>query len=253
LKTAKTLELEAIFRQQGFTAVKAEIWANFVRHVFQIYWDATDQLLTVPKWEEFKNKRGALGGPKKRRGKVNYIPVEDAITSEIGALVNLLRLELPVDHFLRLHEVNFEYEALVYSKTRAGRHSKKVDFRVCAQSGTGAPMIAIEAKPLTNTSDITNRYLNEEGIGCFFNSDSPYTDGPIGAMFAYTINDAGHSMRDDVYCAMNAFAPVPTAINKVSFSGDEWATCTTHFRSHGMQPIAILHVERLFPPVPETS
>lgn len=247
--TKANLDLETVFRQQGFTAVKAEVWANFVRHTFQVYWEATDLLLTTENWKEFKAKRGAIGKPKKLHGKLVSVPIEDSITSEIGYLADQLRIRLPDKHFLRVHEVKFDFEAFIHSKNQTGRYSRKVDFRVCAQTGIDAPMIAIEAKPLTKQSDIGSRYLEEEGIGCFFSAESPYTPGPLGAMFAYTVSDLNNSMRDELHSAMSAYLPKPTAINKVTFVNGEWVTCTSHSRDHDMLPIVILHVERMFPTV----
>lgn len=241
------VDLETLFRQQGFSPVKAEVWANFVRHTFQIYWEATDLLLKAENWNKFKAKRGAIGKPKKRQKKFVSVPIEDAITSEIGHLADTLRFNLPDKHFLRVHEVKFEFEAFIYSETRSGRHSRKVDFRVSAQTGSDAPMIAIEAKPLVNPSDIGSRYLGEEGIGCFFSAESPYTSGPLGGMFAYSINDLNKSMRDKLHSAMSVYLPKPTAINKVPLFNEEWVTCTSHSRDHDLQPIVILHVERIFP------
>lgn len=247
MKATDVKDLAEFFRQQGFTAVKAELWANFARHVFQIYWSAADQLLEQENWEAFKQKRGAVGKPKSVGKKVVQIPIEDAITSELGNFANLLRLGLPTRHFLRTHEVKFECEALVPSKTRAGRHSKKVDFRACAQTAVGAPEIAIEAKPITATGDIAGRYLGTEGIGCFFSAESAYTTGPLGAMLAYTITDPLVSMRDHVHSAMGLYKPSPEKVEKVLLTDSEWVTCTSHLRDHSMQPIAILHVERNFP------
>lgn len=247
------VDLETLFRQQGFSPVKAEVWANFVRHTFQIYWEAADLLLKAEYWSKFKTKRGAIGKPKKQKGKFFSVPIEDAITSEIGHLANTLRSSLPDKHFLRLHEVKFEFEAFIYSETRSGRHSRKVDFRVSAQTGGDAPSIAIEAKPLVNSSDIGSRYLAEEGIGCFFSAESAYTSGPLGGMFAYTVNDLNKSMKDELHSAMFAYLPKPTAINKIPLLNEEWVTCTSHSRNHDLQPILILHVERIFPAAENTA
>lgn len=246
-------DLETLFRQQGFSPVKAEVWANFVRHTFQIYWEATDLLLMTENWSKFIAKKGAKGKPKKHQKTVVSIPIEDAITSEIGHLANTLRSSLPDKHFLRLHEVKFEFEAFIYSETRSGRHSRKVDFRVSAQTGGDAPMIAIEAKPLVNPSDIGSRYLAEEGIGCFFSAESAYTSGPLGGMFAYTVNDSNTSMKDELHSAMSTYLPKPTAINKTLLLNEEWVTCTSHSRNHGLKPILILHVERIFPSAENTA
>ena len=250
MKSSEIQTLQKLFREQGFSIVKAEIWANFVRHVFHLYWRAADQLLMTECWDEFQLKRGALGKPKRKRGRQVQIPIEDAITSELGHFVQKLREELPSDHFLRAHEVNFECEALIKSRNRAGRSSKTADFRVAAQTGgENAPKIVIEAKPLITKGDIGGRYLAKEGLGCFFCADSVYTEGPLGAMFAYTIIDSAGSLRDEIHTALAAHRPAPTAVGKFSLHGGDWATCSTHPRDHGFIPIVIVHVERIFPTI----
>lgn len=246
--------LEKIFIDHGFSEVKAEIWAQFVRHVFQVYWQATDMLLTTQNWDAFKVKRGALSKPKKSRGKVIQAPIEDALTSEIGYFANQIRIGLPTNHFLRLHEVCFECEALIYSENRAGRHSRTADFRVSAQTGgTQAPGIVIEAKPLLTNGDIANRYMSEEGLGCFFCADSVYTKGPLGAMFAYTVTDTNASLRNDLHLAVTTRLPKPKSVTKARLNSRDWATCSAHTRDHELEPILIVHVERMFPTVPEST
>lgn len=254
MNSSEIQTLQKIFREQGFSIVKAEIWAQFVRHVFQLYWSATDQLLTAEKWDAFKIKRGALSTSKKKRGKVVRIPIEDAITTELGHFVDVLQLNLPLDHFLRQHHVQFEYEKPIYSLERAGRHSKTVDFMVSAKiGGKDAPNIVIEAKPLISKGDIKGRYLAEEGLGCFFSADSPYTVGPLGAMFAYTMNDPECSLRDEIHTAVGEHLPRPTSVRKISFHSKDWVTCSAHLRDHGMIPIVMVHVERIFPTVLQRS
>lgn len=251
MKKTAIQELEKVFRDQGFSIVKAEIWAQFVRHVFQVYWQATNMLLTPQNWDAFKVKRGALSKPKKARGKVIQIPIEDALTSEIGHFAKQLRSGLPTDHFLRLHDVNFECEALIYSDNRAGRYSRTADFRVSAQTGgTQAPGIVIEAKPLITNGDIASRYMAEEGLGCFFCADSVYTKGPLGAMFAYTVTNTNASLRNDLHLAVTSHLPTPKSVTKVHLNSSDWATCSAHTRDHGLEPILIVHVERMFPTVP---
>lgn len=243
------LDLEAVFRQLGFNIAKAQVWASFVQHTFEVYWEAADLLLKTENWNEFKIKKGAIGKQKNINKKIVHFPIEDSITSEIGELANQIRSNLPVDHFLRIHEVSFAFEALIHSKTKSGRHSRRVDFKVHSQTGPEAPSIAIEAKPIAKILDVSTRYLGEEGIGCFFSAESPYTKGPLGAMFAYTLNDSNASFKNELLDGIKAFQPVPNSVFQIAFLNGEMIACSSHDRDHGLMPILILHVERIFPTV----
>ena len=157
---------------------------------------------------------------------------------------------MPAGHFLRQHEVEFHVEDLVQSESRAGRHSRKVDFFVYAASGIDEPEFAIEAKPLLREADIIGRYLADEGIGCFFMADSPYTRRPLGGMLAYTINGTGRSWRAEVQAAISAYVPAVIQLQDVLVAGEpEPLICSRHERSTlSLDPIAILHLEMIFEP-----
>jgi hypothetical protein len=241
--------LKALLREYGFSSLKAELWAEFVRQVLTIYWQAADQLVLPHNWDTFKNKAGALSVPKKKGKEAGAIriPLEDAITSEIGHLADELRCNLVADHFLRRHDVHFRFESMIRSNTRTGKHSKIVDFEA-KSAYPKAPHIAIEAKPLTAANDVANRYLGPEGMGCFFAKDSPYTNGPVGAMLAYTICGDNGSMQDTVLAALESYKPTAQSIKRVSVIGDDSIDCSHHERSaFGLEPITILHLERIFP------
>lgn len=245
-------ELRELLRDHGFSPVKAELWAEFVVHVAALLRTAAAELRSPDIWDAFKLKRGALGSPKRRarRKVVERTPIEDAITSELAIIVQHLRRTVPNGHFLRLNEVEFHVEHLVPSSTRAGRHSRKIDFLVCAATGLDEPELAIEAKPIKAAADIVSRYLGEEGIGCFFTTDSPYTLGPLGAMLAYTINREGTSWKTEIREAVNAYEPAALEVNDALITGEpEGATFSRHERlALGIAPIAILHFEMLFEP-----
>lgn len=236
--------------ERGFSAIQAETWAKFIGHVFQIYWDAASELLEPANWNEFKAKAGVLGKERKlEKGVCGQVIIEDAITSEIGHRAQRLRQGLPSGHFLRFHETKFEIEALVESQERAGRHSKKVDFRALSQiPARNPPSIAIEAKPLLTENDIRSRYLADEGIGCFFASDSAYTTGPVGAMLAYSMTVDGRSMRDAISAAVLEYQPAPIGFHRVTVTGPGVVDCSQHDRQQwSLQPVTILHVELQFP------
>jgi hypothetical protein len=149
-----------------------------------------------------------------------------------------------------LNEVEFHDEYLVASSVRAGRHSRKIDFLICAATGIDEPELPIEAKPLVAEVDITRRYLAEEGIGCFFTTDSPYTRGPLGAMLAYTLNGDGRSWRAEIQAAINAYVPpVLRVADALIHRASEPITFSRHARlALELDPIAILHLEMLFEP-----
>jgi len=248
--------LRELLRGHGFAPVKAELWAEFINHVTAILRVAAAELRDPERWAAFKLKRGALGAPKRRarRKVVERNPIEDAITSELAHIIRHLRRTVPEGHFLRLNEVEFHVEDLVASPTRAGRHSRKIDFLIYAATGIAEPELAIEAKPLVGKADIAGRYLAEEGIGCFFTTDSPYTQGPLGAMLAYTLNRNGRSWKAEIRTAVSASVPPVLGIDDALIPGEARPiTFSRHERSAlGLEPIAILHLEMLFEPE-ETS
>src|SRR4051812_26002887 len=106
------VELRQLFQRHGFTPVKTELWSEFVEQVFGILRAAADQLRRPENWDTFKKKRGALGVPRarKRRQVIERVPIEDAITSELGHHIRHMRRSLPPGHFLRLNEVEFHVE-----------------------------------------------------------------------------------------------------------------------------------------------
>lgn len=246
------IELRELFRQHGFTPVKAELWSEFIEHVLKVLRSAAKELSDPENWAAFKKKRGALGKPRARRRRdiAERIPIEDAITSELAHFIRHIRRKLPSGHFLRLNEVEFHVEDLVHSETRSGRHSRKVDFFVYAASGTDGPEFAIEAKPLLGQADIVGRYLAEEGMGCFFTSDSPYTRRPLAGMLAYSINGDRRSWRTEVRASLSAYVPAVIQLNDVRVAGEtDPLICSRHERSSlSLGPIAILHLEMLFEP-----
>ena len=241
------VELKEWFHKRGFLPAKAEIWAEFISQALEIYWQAADQLLEPSYWKEFLKKQGALSVPKHKKKLVIRIPNEDAITSEIGFLVEEISRNLASYHILRRYEAQFAFEALVQSKTRAGRYSKTVDFRVLSNF-PNYPELAMEAKPLTSVADIKGRYFSEEGMGCFFTADAPYTKGPLGAMWAYTITEALDSMQEEILAQLKLQNPAAIHIQRVAAIGAREFDCSFHERTTwNLQPISILHLERRFP------
>lgn len=245
-------DLRELLRGHGFTPVKAELWAKFVAHVTALLQAAAAELRSPAKWDKFKLKRGALGAPRRRarRKVVERVPIEDALTSELAHIIRHLRRTVPKGHFLRLNEVEFHVEDLVDSPTRAGRYSRKIDFRIYSATGIDEPDLAIEAKPLAAEADIAGRYLAEEGIGCFFTPDSPYTRGPLGAMLAYTLSRDRCSWSAEIRAAVSAYTPPVLEVADALIPGaSETITFSRHERSAlGLEPIAILHLNMHFEP-----
>ncbi len=242
-------DFKALLRLRGFSRPKARVWAEFVQQVLQLYWQATDQLIEPSRWARFIEKTGAMGKPKPdgSTGTVR-VPMEDAITAEIGQLADQLRVALPPGHFLRRHDVKFAYEKLVPSENRTGRFSKIVDFHATSQH-IDAPEIAIEAKPIKSHADIKGQYLGDSGMGCFFTDDSPYTKGPLAAMLAYTITSDGSRMQAKILSALQGHQPAPTQIHRTHFECTGSVYCSSHDRAQwNLMPIDILHLERVFPP-----
>ena len=169
---------------------------------------------------------------------------------ELAHFIRHIRRSLPAGHFLRLNEVEFHVEDLVQSETRAGRHSRKVDFFVYAASGIEEPEFAIEAKPLKSKADISNRYFGDEGIGYFFATNSPYTQRPLGGMLAYAVSGTRCSWRAEIRAALSGYMPAAIQLEDVLITGkSEPLICSRHERSAlSLDPIAILHLEMIFEP-----
>lgn len=237
----------------GYTPVRAELWSRLVEEICVILDSAAAELRTPAAWTAFSQKRGSFGVTKvKIRRKVTVqAPLEDAITAELGHIARRLRAALPAGHLLRVHEVAFATEHLVESNTRTGRHSRKVDFFIYAQTDGTSPELAIEAKPLQSPSDVESRYLAEEGIGCFFAPDTAYTDQPLAGMLAYTINGSGRSSGEDIRKGVAAMLPAPLAMELVAVSrSTPGSLCSRHDRSSiTLDPVAILHLEMIFAPL----
>lgn len=247
-----TTPLPELLTGYGFNPVKAELWAHFIEAAMAIVREAADELRTPGAWTAFCAKRGALGAPQTRRRRkvVERAPLEDALTTELGHITRRLRATVPPGHFLRLHDVVFEVEHHILSSVRAGRHSRKVDFLIHSQIGLDAPALAIEAKPLQSPSDVTGRYLGEEGIGCFLTPDSTYSTRPVAAMLAYTVDSCGRSFGPEIRSALAAFAPTPLSLDEAMLTTGSRVACSRHDRTTlKLDPVAILHFELLFAPV----
>jgi hypothetical protein len=242
------IEFKCLLLQRGFSKIKVQIWVEFVHQVLQIYWQAADQLIEPTNWALFMKKRGAMGKPKRSRATVVVrVPMEDAITTEIGERADEIFIKLPAEHFLRKQSVKLTYEKLVPSKNRVGRYSKKTDFHAVSQF-SNAPEIAIEAKPIKAVSDIKSQYFGSAGVGCFLTADAPYTTGPLAAMLAYTINSNGSRMQEQILTALQSYKPAPTQIHRTHLPCTGPVDCSSHDRAQWkLNPITILHLERIFP------
>lgn len=237
---------------RGLTPLSAQVCSEFATQAIALYWSAAEMLLQPGRWAQFIMKNGALGKVRKSGPNAGLqVPIEDAITSEIGCIVQELRKRLPPDHFLRQYEAHFEFEAPVPDTSRTGRHMKSADHRVTSGILNG-PELVIEAKPLESKTDVTKRYLAADGIGCFLGSDSPYSRGPLGAMWAYTMSSTGTSFQSDVLLGLQNFKPVVAGIDRivgVHTGKPTWEIdCSHHDRTQAkLRPISLLHLEFVFP------
>ena len=248
----EAVELHELLLQLGFGPVKAQLWSEFLKHVLVIFKQAQEELRQPDTWGEFKKKRGALGRKHvRRREKITKrYPNEDAITTELGEIVQTLRRSLPLGHFLRANEVEFHVERPVRSAVRAGRHSRKVDFFVLAASGANTPELALEAKTVRIPSDISNRYFGCDGIGCFLESESPYSQEPLGGMLAYSFTDSSASWRHEIESALEEGCYPAIWLRCVQIGAEEEPTLVSgHDRTEiGLEPMAIAHLEMSFDP-----
>ncbi len=244
-------DLSEVLIGYGYSPVGAELWARFVEHAAQILSQAERELKTPQAWAAFGQKRGALGVPKRKSGNTAVRrPLEDALTAELGHIARRLRAQLPLGHFLRVNEVAFATEHLIESETRTGRHSRKVDFFIYAQTGEEAPELAIEAKPIQAPGDIAGRYLAAEGLGCFLTEDSPYTRQSLAGMVAYTISDSATSHRPAIRAALLSGPDAALSVDDFQpLGGGQDLFCSRHPRTAlSLSPIAVVHLEMWFAP-----
>ncbi|ATN32503.1 hypothetical protein ACO34A_01595 [Rhizobium sp. ACO-34A] len=255
VQTFPLMSLSERLRASGMPAIKADTWSRFIQEAVALVYQAADELKSTKTWSEFCQKRGALSTPKTRSKKVGVIqiPIEDAITTELGHIVRRLRRQLPASHMLRAHEAAFEVEHQIEDSHRTGRNSKVTDFFFYSQVGDGAPEIAIEAKPLASKGDIDGRYLAAEGMGCFFTTDSPYSRAPVAGMLAYTIDVGAGSYKADINKALGIYVPTPLHVCDVGFDFGAHVSPITY--SHhdrvalNLIPVSMLHFEMIFAPV----
>lgn len=151
-----------------------------------------------------------------------------------------------LEALIELLERKTEY--LVESSNRTGRYSRKVDFFIYSQVGPNAPQFALEAKPLRSITDIEGRYLAEEGIGCFFTTDSVYTTQPVAGMIAYTTNEGSVSHRLDIKSAIEELKPKPQVDSFEIRPKPIHLLLSHHDRvALSLSSIAIVHFEMMFP------
>ena len=246
----QAVELHQLLLQRKFNPVEAKLWSEFLIHVLAMFRKAEAELRHPQNWAAFKRKQGAFGSAHTLNlgGVTVRHPNEDAITTELGHHLVSLRRQLPIEHFLRVHEVEFHVEKPVQSAHRAGRHSRKMDFFVFAASGPNAPELAIEAKPIVDRSDIKSKYLAPNGLGCFLEKDSPYSSEQVAGMLAYSIAYPAKSWRHEIGEAVQAGCYPAIWSQFALVKGEPASTLVSgHDRSKlNLDPVVIIHMELCF-------
>ena len=172
----KETSLEKWLIDRGYTPQQAELWCEFISDSFDLLHDGHDLLCESVEWAAF------LAGC--HTGK----PTEPEITSGLGDRMKRLQSEAPMESNRdRLH---VGYEVATMGDHSHGIRKTKSDFEIRRKFEAGyTASFVIEAKPLNIPSDLSNRYLGDEGIGCFLEKNPPYSRDNIVGMIGYAFKD----------------------------------------------------------------
>jgi hypothetical protein len=158
-------------QERGLTRMEAQRWSTFIAVALDLLEHAARTLARSEGWDLLLKKVGSKSLQ------------EPDVTTELYALVQFLQERSELTSSRR--EVHVKCEDPVISENRSGKRSKAADFAVSTLRHGSALRFVIEAKMLRDFSDIQSAYLGKDGIGCFTNTDSPYTREAVAGMIAY--------------------------------------------------------------------
>lgn len=161
---------------RGLTAQEADLWGDFITDALDLLDDGHALLRTPEEWSSFLG--GCHGGS----------PTEPEITSGLGDRMKRLRDEAPLGSDRDRLQIN--YEAPTPGDAAHGIRKSKADFRFERKFEAGhAVAFVVEAKPLKTNSDLTSRYLGNDGLGCFTVRTPPYSTHIAAGMVGYIRQD----------------------------------------------------------------
>jgi hypothetical protein len=154
------------------TPQEAVLWSDFVADALELLDDAYTLLCGAGEWTKFVS---GCHGPK---------PTEPDLTSGLGDRMRQLWTDAPLDS--ARDKLTLAYESPTPGDHTHGKYKPKADFRIERkfEAGYGAAFV-IEAKSLRIPSDVPNKYLALDGIGCFTHRTPPYTTDILAGMLGY--------------------------------------------------------------------
>ena len=181
--------LEGYLGRHGLDPVQADIWAKFLGAVLAAMDTAVAMTRDPTYWAAHVAKQGALLKPRRSRAeRTRRLPSEEGLTCALAENLKSLRVHALPGAPLRDVDVQFESEARVPSRTKTGKHLRRIDVRATSMNGPEAPFIVFEAKLVVDDDDIAGAYLGPEGLECFRRAEDPYPAKYVAAMVAYTVD-----------------------------------------------------------------
>ena len=181
--------LDGYLGRHGLDPVQAGIWAKFLGAVLCAMDTAVAMTRDPGYWAAHVVKEGALLRPRRSQAeRTRRLPSEEGLTCALAENLQRIRVHARPGTPLRDVDVQFESEARVPSRTKTGKHLRRIDVKATSLDGPDAPFIVFEAKLVVNDDDIPAAYLGSEGLGCFRRVDDPYPARYVAAMVAYTVD-----------------------------------------------------------------
>jgi len=188
-----TIKLEEVLANEGLAEDQVALLAGMTSSCLEYLSGSSKKLKKDWKIFEDKIKNNVTRKVKKKLadGKslddlIKLHPEETDITLELYQNMISMRSSLRIDESLR--NVDIKYDNPVSSDTRTGKHAKKADL-VFTLVISGDYEIVFEAKSLRDQTSVS-AYTGRDGVGCFLNTDSPYTIAPIAGMLGYAYCDS---------------------------------------------------------------
>lgn len=172
----KEITLEEWLIGRGYTPLEADLWCDFISESFDLIDEGQALLCTASEWGSFL------------QGCHSSSPTEPEITSGLGDRMKKLQHDSLMESGRNTLQV--AYEVATMGDENHGIRKTKADFEIRRKFEAGySAAFVIEAKPLRAPADMNNRYLGDEGIGCFLTRNPPYSRHRIVGMMGYAFKD----------------------------------------------------------------
>lgn len=150
-----------------------------------------------------------------------------------------LQHEAPMDSSRDKLQVGYEVPPI--GDESHGIRKPKADFEIQKKFEAGyAASFVIEAKPLRVPSDMSNRYLGDEGIGCFLKRNPPYSRHVVVGMLGYAMKD--HSKWAPLLSNLINKTGAATGINELSLHNGNTCQVSEHKRENlGLPLVTVTH------------